>query len=129
MLTTLRSRRWIVSALSGIGGVVATRRVSAAFPRLRQEGEMYNGRQVTIVLENDAFVIQIDGVPVDTAIPVVQVVELGPEATPAAAIATPEAEVLGAFSSDFFPFRTFDSPEEIARALVDTEGQLWILGS
>lgn len=33
----------------------------------------------------------------------------------------------GQYSTGFFPFRGFQSVEEVARALIDTEGTLWSL--
>ena len=126
ILGIMTSRRWVVSALAALGGASAVRRVSATPLPLRQQEETYNGRRITFAEETGTFVVSIDGTPVDTAIRVEQIIELGPDATPVAG-ATPEAAVREAFSSDFFPFRTFETPEEIGRALVDTEGQLWIL--
>jgi hypothetical protein len=44
-------------------------------------------------------------------------------------MATPAAELVAvpAYRSSIFPFRTFDSLEDISRALIDTEGELWVL--
>lgn len=120
----VKSRRWFVGMLAAAASLLLHRNGAGAF---QQEGQTYNGRRISIAQENGAFVVQIDGVPVDRAIPVEQIVELGPSVTPPAALATPGPAVMATFNSDFFPFRTFESPEQIARAMVDTEGQLWLL--
>jgi hypothetical protein len=119
------SRRWVIGVLAALAGGLGARRDSAASVPIRQEAGNYKGRNISYGERDGALVVEIDGKPVDT------IARLEPRGlelagTPEAG-ATPVASLTESYSSDFFPFRTYASPDDIARALVDTEGQLWVL--
>jgi hypothetical protein len=115
------SRRWVIGVLAALAGGLGARRDSAAFAPIRQEEGNYKGRDISYGERDGALELRIDGKPVDT------IARLEPERAGDPG-ATPEASLTESYSSDFFPFRTYASPDDIARALVDTEGQLWVLG-
>jgi hypothetical protein len=119
------SRRWVIGVLTALAGGLGIRRDAAAFFPIRQEAGNYKGRDISYGERDGALVVEIDGKPVDT-IARLEPSELEVTGTPEAG-ATPVASLTESYSSDVFPFRTYASPDDIARALVDTEGQLWVL--
>jgi len=136
----VRSRRWVVKFAAVFTSALAMPRMSLAHPTSHQmeEGAGTFGRgDVTFGEEDGAVVIRIDGKPVDLVarVQAAPVIEHLPSATfgpgDEARMASPVAEpvVAGTYRSTIFPFRTFDSLEDISRALIDTEGELWVLDS
>lgn len=95
----------------------------------------YGSRAVGYVEDGDTVAIYIDGMRVDIATrlapgyAVSGEMALGtPEAgTPVAALATPGGLIAGQYHSDYFPFRGYDTVDDLARALVDSEGVGWTL--
>ncbi len=93
----------------------------------------YGGRSISYVDEGGAVMIEIDGVLVDMAAFVEPAYVVSPPlsafATPVAGDATPVGTVFvgGQYFSMYFPFQGYDTIDELARELVDTEGQLWTL--
>ena len=70
------------------------------------EGEIaYKDRQITYREEEGGMVLRIDGVEIDT-------------------IARLDD---GQYHTHYFPFRGYLTIEALAQALVDTEGEFWIL--
>jgi hypothetical protein len=114
ILETATSRRWVIALFTALAGGLGTRRDTAAFFPFRQQSGNYNGRNISFGERDGALVVEIDGKPVDT------IARLEPRGielagTPAAG-ATPVALLTESYSSDFFPFRTYASPDDIARA-------------
>jgi hypothetical protein len=66
---------------------------------------VYKDRQISYREGRDSIQLQIAGVPIRG------VARLGD----------------GQYHTQFFPFRSFPTIEVLAKALVDTEGQLWVL--
>jgi hypothetical protein len=135
-----RSRRWVARAAALLATAWAARGAAAAHPaghQAQEAGPTYGARDVSVVEEDGALVIRIAGKPVDLvarveAAPVaggipeppgIPLDGIGELPTPA-----PEPAVI-AYRSSIFPFRTFASLDDISRALVETEGELWLLDS
>jgi hypothetical protein len=94
----------------------------------------YGGRSISYVDEGGAVMIEIDGVPVDMVAFIEPAYVVSPLvsgfATPMAGDATPAATIFvgGQYFSMYFPFQGYDSIDDLAKELVDTEGKLWTLG-
>ena len=70
------------------------------------QGELhYKAHHVTYRDEPDGLVLRIDDIP----------------------LAPLTRGNDGEYSTAFFPFRTFRTPQEVAQALIDREGTLWTL--
>ena len=94
----------------------------------------YGGRSISYVDEGGAVMIEIDGVAVDMVAFYEPAYVVSPLvsafATPMAGDATPPATIFvgGQYFSMYFPFQGYDTIDDLAKDLVDTEGQLWTLG-
>jgi hypothetical protein len=64
-----------------------------------------NNRRVTISEDGGQVQITIDGVPINMTFKTSQ----------------------GTYNTHFFPSHSFETPEEMAKILVETEGKLWLL--
>ena len=93
----------------------------------------YGSRAISYVQDGDSVTIYIDGVPVDMATRLAPGYAVAPEralgtpeaGTAVASLATPAGLIVGQYHSDYFPFRGYDTVDDLARALVDTEGEGW----
>jgi hypothetical protein len=133
----VRSRRWVVKFAAVFASALAMPRMSAAHPtghQMEEAAGTFGRGDVTFGEEDGAIVINVNGKPVD----LVARVQAAPDTEPLpsatfgpddeARMASPVAEpvVAVAYRSSIFPFRTFDSLDEILSALMDKEGELWV---
>ncbi len=125
ILEIMTSRRWAIGVLAALGGGLSARRDSAAFFPSRQQAGNYKGRSISYGERDGALVLEIDGQPVDT------IARLEPkvaEPIPGLDVAgTPVILQAERYSSTIFPFRTYASPDDIARATINNDRRLFYL--